>query len=198
MCFSDCSSSWKGLFFCCLLFARAAQPNGCQVHSVWRAGGRTWHGDKGTLLSSAAFKLPLPASPEAFWQLSPLHFSGSTAMILGAYISFSWRKETGEVQVEKTLKHFWVLWGQKLWDNADLFMLTLFPEDPSVVSKQPQERRNFYFQFLIKVPPSHAFAIQGREGTNNFKSWEDAGRESFNPKARRFVILTQAREGDCQ
>jgi len=56
-----------------------------------------------------AFKLPLPVSPEAFWQYSPLHFSRNMAMILDACISFSGRKETEKVQAEKLLEHFWVL-----------------------------------------------------------------------------------------
>jgi len=72
-------------------------------------------------------------------------------------------------------------------------MLILFPEDPGVMPKQPLERKKFYFN----ISPDHAFAIQRREDTNNLKSWRVL-RESFNPKALRFVILTQAREGYCQ
>lgn len=116
----------------------------CRLMLPWAfivvAWGRTWHGDKGMLLSSAAFKLP-----GVFWQFSPLHFSRNMATILGAYIPLSWRKQTEELQFQKMLKHFWVLWGQKLWDNIDFFMLTLFPEDIKVMPKQPQEIRKFLF-----------------------------------------------------
>lgn len=166
LCFSGCFSPWKCLFFCCLLFASTTYC--CQVHSLWRTGGRTWHSDKGMLLSSAALKCPLLVSPEAFQQLSSLHFSGNMATILGAYIPFSWRKVAEKVQFEKMLKNICVSWGQNLWDNADLFMLTLFPEDPS------HRKERSFISIFSSVPPDCTFSMQGREGTNNLKSWEGA------------------------
>lgn len=82
-------------------------------------------------------------------------FSRNMATILGACVPFSRRKETEEVQIAKTPRHFWVLWGQKLWGNAGVFMLVLFPEDLSMMPQQPQERRKFYFNFS----PDHHLVV---------------------------------------
>lgn len=61
------------------------------------------------LSSSAAFHLPFQVCPEPFCQLSSLHFSRNIAMVLSVYIPLSGREVTENMQVDKMLKHFWVM-----------------------------------------------------------------------------------------
>lgn len=136
---------------------------------VDRREGLTW--SSSMLFSSTAFKLLFPVCPEPVWQFlcTLVEIWQWSQEFMFPFLGGKWQK----VQAEKMLRHFWVLWGQRL-DSADLVTLTLLPKGPSIMPKQPQERRQLYFQFLLRVPPDHAFAIQGREGTNDLKNWEGA------------------------